>query len=164
MVSFKRLNFAMRQEPAETEAKIDADFCAVASAEARSEVPTDGPAAPALSLQIAEAPESDGGEPDATRANGTPLPRHPLEAARLSRGKHRWLVSSADGQNRDVNRDHEITEKIIHLVRALNEAMDEASRNGLIVEPALSKVQGRYGTAEGDGGHVVSIKLFRKLC
>ncbi len=48
------------------------------------------------------------------------------------------------------------------LVQDLNRAMDEAKRNGLIVEPNLSTVTSQYG-GDGDARHLLSAKIFRKL-
>ena len=42
--------------------------------------------------------------------------------------------------------------------------MDDAVRNGLIVEPILTRIKGRYGNVDEEGGYMLSLKLFRKLC
>ena len=62
------------------------------------------------------------------------------------------------------NRDQEIAERVVALVHDLNQAMNEAVRNGLIVEPVLSRVKTGYGSLDDEGGYVLSLKLFRKLC
>lgn len=92
---------------------------------------------------------------------------HPL-ATRRGGGKRRWLVT---GEPRDEpaepsreRRDAEIAERLVHLVRELNQNMEAASKQGLIVEPVLSQVNGRYGGADEAGRHILSLKLFRKLC
>lgn len=93
---------------------------------------------------------------------------HPLNPLRGTQAKRKWLIT---GEPREESReesresrDAEIAERMVNLVRELNRAMDDALKQGLIVEPALSRVKGRYGAGEEDGSYVLSLKLFRKLC
>ncbi len=41
--------------------------------------------------------------------------------------------------------------------------MNEAERKGLIVEPTISTTTTQFG-GDGATGHMLSIKVFRKLC
>lgn len=120
-------------------------------------------------------------EPQGGGASITPLtpvkaepPRraHPLATSRGFGQKRRWLVTGEPREDSAeearepgrAERDAETAERLVNLVRELNQAMDDALAQGLIVEPALSRVKGRYGASEESGAFVLSLKLFRKLC
>ena len=59
--------------------------------------------------------------------------------------------------------DRQTANRLVKMVQDLNRAMDEAKGGGLIIEPSLSLVQSQYG-GDGSAGHLLSIKVFRKLC
>ncbi len=63
----------------------------------------------------------------------------------------------------EISRDRQMAADLVRMVQDLNRAMDEAKRGGLIVEPSLSTVQSQFG-GDGGAGHLLSLKIFRKLC
>ncbi len=66
-------------------------------------------------------------------------------------------------QETEVSRDRQAAAELVRMVQDFNRAMDEAKRSGLIIEPSLSTVQSQFG-GDGAAGHLLSIKVFRKLC
>ena len=160
MRSLKRLGFATRQET--DDQGREKEFAFGGRSPADSERAGGGPDRAAASDQgpvLAAVYDTSGRE-----ITPEPLATHPLDAARRPRNERKWIVTKDLSTPQDANRDIEITDRIVTLVRELNEAMEAASRNGLLVEPSLAKVRGRYGSIDDDGGHILSIKLFRKLC
>ena len=63
------------------------------------------------------------------------------------------------------SRDRAIAEAIMHAVRALNQALDDAIKAGLMVEPTFATASRRFDdmgiTAQS---YVANVKVFRKLC
>ena len=54
---------------------------------------------------------------------------------------------------------------IVGAVRTLNEAMDDAVKTGLIVEPTFSVAQGRFEDfGISADSFIANVKVFRKLC
>ena len=141
-----RLNSVLRQEAHQRDAS-DVNFAAMDSAEGAG-------FADRKSLTPASPP--------------TQKRAHPLNAPRGTRARRGWLVTDepreAPREKARESRDSVIAERMVNLVRELNQAMDEALRQGLVVEPALSRVKGRYGPANEADAYVLSLKLFRKLC
>jgi len=144
MRPLQRLNFILRQD-AHQHHEGDADFASADDAGS-------GGAREVFSLKPASVPKRT----------------HPLETVREARAKRNWLITGepreAPREEARESRDAEIAERMVSLVRELNHAMDDALKQGLIVEPVLSRVKGRYGAAEEVGAYVLSLKLFRKLC
>lgn len=62
-------------------------------------------------------------------------------------------------------RDRMIAEAMMHAVRALNQALDDAVKAGLMVEPTFATASRRFDdmgiTAQS---YVANVKVFRKLC
>ena len=81
---------------------------------------------------------------------------------RPASSSNRPAAATSDGPQ---DRDQEIAATIVGAVRALNEAMDDAIKAGLIVEPTFSVAQGRFEdigiSAES---YIANVKVFRKLC
>ncbi len=72
------------------------------------------------------------------------------------------LAAVADGAQ---GRDAEIAAAIVGAVRTLNEAMDDAVKAGLIVEPTFSVAQGRFEDfGISADSFIANVKVFRKLC
>lgn len=121
-------------------------------------------------VSFAEVDAAEGGGASREEFPPAPVPRraHPLDTVRDARGKRNWLITGepreAPREEARECRDAEIAGRMVNLVRELNHVMDEALKQGLIVEPVLSRVKGRYGTGEEAGAYVLSLKLFRKLC
>lgn len=64
-----------------------------------------------------------------------------------------------------AGRDREIAATIVSAVRTLNEAMDDAVKAGLIVEPTFSVAQGRFEDfGISADSFIANVKVFRKLC
>ncbi|MBM3489988.1 MAG: hypothetical protein FJX68_05985 [Alphaproteobacteria bacterium] len=64
-----------------------------------------------------------------------------------------------------AERDREITAVVLAAVPALNAAMDEAVRAGLIIEPSLTAVSGRADDVGTQGiPHICNVRVYRKLC
>lgn len=148
MRPLQRLNFVLRQDSYhDDDGGGDVNFASVDYAEGGSV---------ATHEQFAPKPSAE-----ARRA-------HPLETARGARAKRNWLITGepreAAPEEARESRDAEIAERMVNLVRDLNHAMDDALKQGLVVEPVLSRVKGRYGVAEEASTYVLSLKLFRKLC
>jgi hypothetical protein len=63
------------------------------------------------------------------------------------------------------SRDRAIADAIIQAVRALNQALDDAVKAGLMVEPTFATASRRFDdmgiTAQS---YVANVKVFRKLC
>lgn len=63
------------------------------------------------------------------------------------------------------SRDRAIAEAIMQAVRALNQALDDAVKAGLVVEPTFATASRRFDdmgiTAQS---FVANVKVFRKLC
>ncbi len=166
MRSLKRLNFVMRQEPyhasdAEPDLSMDADSATGGSGGSRAAGDSNGPA---LVTPVIEAVAREM-EPEPLISR-----RQPLGGMREASSRRKWFVTGdrenpkLRGIKKEANRDKEITDRIVSLVRDLNESMDDAVRNGLIVEPILTRIKGRYGNVDEEGGYMLSLKLFRKLC
>jgi hypothetical protein len=98
----------------------------------------------------------------AVAATPTLAPR-PLESACAAKPNRNWTVTDGAVEPM-VNRDAALAERIVGLVQELNQAMNDAVQNGLIVEPVLSRVKSRYNSLDDEGTYVLSLKLFRKLC
>ena len=63
------------------------------------------------------------------------------------------------------DRDRELAQKMVVLVRELNMAMEEAVKSGLLVEPNLAKASSRFGDlGMAESTHILNVKVFRKLC
>ena len=63
------------------------------------------------------------------------------------------------------SRDRAIADAIMQAVRALNQALDDAVKAGLMVEPTFATASRRFDdmgiTAQS---YVANVKVFRKLC
>lgn len=63
------------------------------------------------------------------------------------------------------SRDRAVADAIMHAVRALNQALDDAVKAGLMVEPTFATASRRFDdmgiTAQS---YVANVKVFRKLC
>jgi hypothetical protein len=63
------------------------------------------------------------------------------------------------------NRDRAVADAIMQAVRALNQALDDAVKAGLMVEPTFATASRRFDdmgiTAQS---YVANVKVFRKLC
>ena len=89
-----------------------------------------------------------------------PVERTPPRALRPS--PRRWTVTGGAG-DAEQNLDRQATDDLIKLVQKLNQAMNAADRIGLVVKPNISTATSQFdGT--GSAGHMVSIKVSRKLC
>ena len=72
------------------------------------------------------------------------------------------LAAVTDGVE---GRDRDIAAAIVGAVRTLNEAMDDAVKTGLIVEPTFSVAQGRFEDfGISADSFIANVKVFRKLC
>lgn len=63
------------------------------------------------------------------------------------------------------SRDRAVADAIMQAVRALNQALDDAVKAGLMVEPTFATASRRFDdmgiTAQS---YVANVKVFRKLC
>ena len=90
--------------------------------------------------------------------------------AHLERAPHRAAAATPSGGASAIalqaaERDREIAAVMLAAVRALNAAMDEAVRAGLIIEPSLTAVSGRADDVGSQGiPHICSVRVYRKLC
>jgi hypothetical protein len=75
-------------------------------------------------------------------------------------------VSGGNGVHQQAaERDREIAAVMLAAVRALNAAMDEAVRAGLIIEPSFTAVSGRTDEVGTQGiPHICNVRVYRKLC
>ncbi len=84
------------------------------------------------------------------------LPRVPPAKTR------EWQVTGGSAEM-EPNPDRQAADELLKLVQQLNRTMEDAKRKGLIVEPKVSTAKSQFG-GEDSAGHMVSIKVFRKLC
>ena len=84
------------------------------------------------------------------------LPRVPPAKTR------EWQVTGGSAEM-EPNPDRQAADELLKLVQQLNRTMEDAKRKGLIVEPKVSTAKSQFG-GEDSAGHIVSIKVFRKLC
>ena len=106
------------------------------------------------------------GEEEAEPASPLRLVEPPVEA-KLAESPPQatarsWQVTGGAVEP-EQNRDRQAANELVKLVQQLNQAMDEAKRGGLIVEPSLATTQSQFG-GDGSSGHMISVKIFRKLC
>lgn len=65
----------------------------------------------------------------------------------------------------DPDRDSNIAQSMVRAVRAVNDAMDEAIKAGLIVEPTFTTATSRFDDLGiSTQSYIASIKVYRKLC
>ncbi len=97
------------------------------------------------------------------------VPPHEVETttrdilSRPRQERNRSCQVTGDAVEGEQSRDRQAADELVKLVQQLNRAMEESKRGGLIVEPSLSTTKSQFG-GEGSGGHMPSIKVFRKLC
>ncbi len=87
--------------------------------------------------------------------------RGPVPHPPLRRTPRRWKVTGGADES-EQNRDRQKADELVKLVQTFNREMEEAKRCGLIVELNLSTTTSQFG-GEGSTGHMLSIKVFRKL-